>query len=239
MASMSTRDHGNRTRRINISSPPYLISSRQCRECKQSGHATKHCPGRQKGVNVTEMEGHSHVSTLQVKDPRQIFRESFQNNSFTQTHLAGMSPYLTIDTSLPPLSTNYIDNGAFGLEKPLTVPDLDFPSLSGSSLDNSLLNSPLEINSDNPLPSLFPTQSPFEQGPSHSTRKRSTEKNNSYCAGHTSPTVTRMSIPRSKNLPAASDGFSHYDEATWSDQFEDSVTSNNVTQPWYEEFSWV
>src|SRR5208282_4475697 len=108
----------------------------------------------------------------------------------------------------------------------------DFPSLAGTSLDNCLLNSPLELNPTVALPSIYPAP-PLHEHVSQQTSKINTSKGDSTSDQQTQPPTktlpfpcTTISIPLFK----LGEGISYYDEATWNDQFGYSFESTNGGQ---------
>jgi len=123
----------------------------------------------------------------------------------------------------------YSREDIFGAAKHPDVPDLDFPSLAGHSLDNCLLNSPLQTNPNVAFPSIYPTPPPQEHASQQTSQQSKTCKCDSTSGQQTQPPAKILPFCTTTLIPPQNsrEGASYYDEATWSDQLGYSFTSSN------------
>ena len=222
---------------MNILSPPYLTSSYPCRKCKQSGQVTECRHLRQSGKKNTQIPTANYSSAQEIQNSSLISHESFLDTSFKQTRPADTVQYIPFQTPLLPFSISYTDNGAFGSQKPSVIVDPDFPSLACSSLDNCLLNSPIEIIPDITLRSKLSIPA-FGQSLNQKNLKKVSRKG-SNMAAKAIHNFNTISFPQNVTSSQCSnlEGISHYDEATWNDQFGYSFTVNDGSQPTWNEGS--
>jgi hypothetical protein len=223
---------------MNVHSPPYLTSSRPCSECKRFGRATECRHRLQDGMKNTQIPTNNYSSAQEIQNPSRISDEPLLDTSFKQTRPTVTVQHIPSQTPLRRFSISRTGNGTFGSQKPSVIIDLDFPSLACSSLDNCLLNSPLEITPDFPLHSELSVPA-LGQSFNHKNLK-SVSRKDSHSAAKANNKFKTIPFPQNVNSSQSSnlEGMSHYDEATWNDQFGYSFTFNNGSQPtWNEGFS--
>lgn len=133
-----------------------------------------------------------------------------------------------IRCSLPLLAASapasfYLGTNFYVSTKPLDVADPDFPSLAGGSLNDSLLNSPLEVDSTTSTPS--DTLTSYSYGVLEEFMDHDPEV---YGIITTRYGATTAAMPGEVMYAASVPSIetSHFDEATWKDGYDDLLTSN-------------
>jgi hypothetical protein len=132
----------------------YLTPTEKCRRCGVPGHIPKYCPNVHMWKMLFPQPPKFFVSSNPaLYDPLYSYPSSLRQYPQPLQHFPSPTPIY-----LPQLSKiHFPDPFKSPAEKKLhhctqSVPDNDFPSLAGYSLENSLLNSPLELDDYNPIP---------------------------------------------------------------------------------------
>jgi hypothetical protein len=199
-------------------SPTYL-SAFYCATCRRPGHVTRSCLPRHRRSKKSQAE---RITPSQSShDISQTPQASPQNSATTPQPSSGATLYYyDIYPSLASAPTGFYSNTSFyGSTQAHDVQDLDFPSLSVKSLDDCLLNSPLEVDSAAPTPS--DTTTPHSSDVSQIFPEE--------CMNHNPEAYEIMSTPSDPTLattggkgmyakPLPSVEMSHFDEATWNDE---------------------
>ena len=231
MSSTHNKHRRDETRRV--ISPSYLIGVGPCTACKQPNHDAEYCPTRRRKKVKTQVERNNVSSVPQFLVPQQIYFDAFENHPAMPTQQDAMSQYFIMNPPFPfPLMT-YGSEKILEMEKHSDIPDLDFPSLTGKSLNNCLLNSPLELTATVALPSICPNPPPHEDTSQDTSQKNNIRKCDSTPGQHTQPPTKTLQFPcatTSIQLFKSGEGNSYFDETTWSDQFGHSFPSINGGQ---------
>ena len=227
MSSTHIKHHRHGSRRV--ISPSYdLIISGGCTVCKQRNHETAYCPSLRRKKMKTLIERNNPSLPPQFLLPQQIFHGSFGNHPPMPTQ-PGATSQCFIMSPQSPSPEMYSSEDIFGVAKHSDVPDLDFPSLAGHSLDNCLLNSPLQTNPKVAFPSIYPAPPPQAQVSQQTSQKNKTHKSHSTSGQQTQPPTKILPLCSTTSIPSlnSGEGTSYYDEATWSDQLGYSFPSTN------------
>ena len=154
--SQSHQPNSYQTRPTRGGSTSYLNESYRCQKCHLDGHVTERCPNLPK----TEKREMGPVYPAYGHAPPTQLQRSYRLNgdgAAIQAWIAPPTSYLSAHQSRQgPLRTRH---SAQTYQSSYMVPDAEFPSLAGTSLVGSLLNSPLSVNpSMTFVASPFPTQ---------------------------------------------------------------------------------
>jgi hypothetical protein len=223
----STQNKHRRDRPRRVISPSYLIGAGRCTACKEPNHETEYCPSRRRKKVKTQVEQNNVSSIPQFLVPQQIYYDPFGNHPPMQTQQCATSQYFIMNPPFPSSPMMYESENILKVAKHSDIPDLDFPSLAGTSLDNCLLNSPLEPNPAVAVPSICLAQPPHEHVSQQTSQKNDTRKGDSTFDQPTQPPTKTLPFPCPTILFKPGEGSSYYDEATWSDHFGYSFASTN------------
>lgn len=143
MSSNHLLPNSYQTRPTNGMSTSYLTQSYQCQKCHRTGHITEICPNLPK---AKKSRSGPVYTTYGHAPPTQLQRSYHLNGNRAglQTWITPPTPYLSVPQ--PHQIPWYPYQNPQLHKSPHMVSDVEFPSLKGTSLEGSLLNSPLNVN---------------------------------------------------------------------------------------------
>jgi hypothetical protein len=218
------------TRPTNGISPSYLTQSNPCQNCHRVDHVTERCPNppRSHQKNQTGFIGPDYGEGV----PTQLQRSYHLNRNATgfQTWITPPSQYLSFPQ--PHQAPAYMHYGPKACKNQSTVPDVEFPSLAGTSLAGSLLNSPLFVNPSITFMPNFVVQPPPSQTSTAASLVNTTTQ---VQANDGAGTPLAISLP-TKEDSTFGEEMSFFDQAMWNNEYDYLLMPNNGTSP--TDYSW-
>jgi hypothetical protein len=209
----------------NGTAPSYLTPSNPCQNCHRVDHVSETCPNRPRSYHKSQTgsigPGYGQAVPTQVQRSYHVNG----NEAGFQTWITPPSQYLSVPQ--PHQVAFYTHYSPKTYQNPSMVPDVEFPSLAGTSLAGSLLNSPLYVNPSTTFMSTFPVQPPpIQTSTPASLTDTSTQgqANN----GHRTPLAT--SLP-TKDDVIFGEEMSFFDQAMWTNEYDYLLMPNNGTSP--------
>ena len=218
------------TRPTNGISPSYLTPSNPCQNCHRLDHVTERCPNppRSHQKSQTGSIGPDYGEGI----PTQLQRSYHLNGNATgfQTWITPPSQYLSVPRPHQVPAYTHYDPKAYQSQS--MVPDVEFPSLAGTSLAGSLLNSPLFVNpSITSMPNFVVQPVPAQTSTAASLVNTTTQVQASDGPG----TPLAISLP-TKQGATFGEEMSFFDQAMWNNECDYLLTLNNGTSS--TDYSW-
>ena len=221
--------NGYQTHPTHPTSPRYLNLLNRCRTCQRLDHIAERCPHEQRWPQTSQTRSNSAGSGYTPRTQPRTSYELSVNRPYLEPHITPPSQYLKVRQTHR--ISKYTNCSPESFQSPSMAPDLDFPSLAGTSLASSLLNSPLNINPSVTFMPYFPVQQPPIQG------------NAAISSGHSaappqqteSEEATTTAASTSPENPTFGEEMSFFDQAIWNNDCY-YLSPNSGTSP--IDFSW-
>jgi len=218
------------TRPTNGISPLYLTPSNPCQNCHRLDHVTERCP------NPSRSHQKSQTGSIGPHNgegvPTQLQRSYHLNRHATgfQNWITPPSQYLSIPQPHQVPAYTHYDPKAYQSQSMVT--DVEFPSLVGTSLAGSLLNSPLFVNpSITFMPNFVVQPLPGQTSTAASLVNTTTQVQANDGAG----TPLAISLPTKADATFGEE-MSFFDQAMWNNECDYLLMPNNGTSP--TDYSW-